>query len=282
LLYVLRVQTGANLLDILVSPVIPEHEEKYKAILREERIDRSKKKAIAYSESALGDLSKITYRELKLLGLEKVLELESFGKITRESNYQEILNYIALDIRTKRNRRLSRQKEMSSIKQNLSHLAEKEAYLQTQLTTYNNYIEQAMSTLQTKKGKRRALVLPFTKQYFHMRDLQKTGRVPKFGSYKYTASNLYDKGVLVELNGYNERQYSQVSFTFSSDQVGVFNIEAAYGSIALPGATVELTLDDLLGQQYNNRQYIQLFDDMVKLNTNLTLHFIFKKFYGEA
>lgn len=282
LLYILRVQSGANLLEILVSSVLPEHEEKYKAILKEERMDKIKQKSPAYSSAtALGDLSRITYRELKTLALEKLLELESLGKITREDSYQEVLNSIALDIRTKRNKRMSRENEMDSVKQTLTSLAEKETYLQNQLKTYNDYIEHAMNTLQTKKGKKKALVLPFTKQYFHMRDLQKSGRVPKFGSYKYTASSLFEKKVLEELHGYSDRHYSQVSFTFSSDQVGVFNIEAADGSIAIPGATTELTLDDLLGQQYNNWQQIALFDDMVKFNTNLLLHFIFKKFYGE-
>jgi Ras GTPase-activating-like protein IQGAP2/3 len=281
MLYILRVQTGGNLLDILVLPVMQEHEEKYRAILNEERIEKGKKRAFAYSESILGDLSRISYRELKLLALEKMIELESFGRISRDDNYQEILNSIALDIKNKHDRRLSRQKDMEQVHQTLTDLSEKEHYLQNQLQTYNNYIEQAMATLQTKKGKKKGLVLPFTKQYFHMRDLQKSGRVPKFGSYKYSASSLFEKGVLVELNGYSERQYSQVTFTFSSDQVGVFTIEAAYGSITLPGATVELTLDDLLGQQYNNKPYLPLFDDMVKFNTNLTLHFIFKKFYGD-
>lgn len=283
LLYVLRVQNGADLMDVLVSPVSPEHEEKYKAILREERKESGKKKTLAYSgATALGDLSRISYRELKLLALEKVLELEAMGKISREDNYQELLNSIAVDIKMKRNKRMSREREMDGIHQTLSSLAEKEEYLQNQLKTYNDYIEQAMSTLQTRKSKKKALVLPFSRQYFHMRDLQRTGRVPKFGSYKYTASNLHERGVLVELQGYTERQLSQVTFTFSSDQVGVFNIEAANGAIAIPGASVELTLDDLLGQQYNNNQYIHLFDNMVKLNTNLTLHFIFKKFYGES
>lgn len=282
LIYVLRVQSGPNLLEVLVSPVEDYHEKKYRGVLAEEAENREKKKQPQVGDSGLGDLESLTYRELKLLALEKIIELESYGKITREDNYQAILNSIALDIKSKRDRRLVRQKEIDEVRQTLSHLSEKETYLQTKLKTYNNYIEQAMLTLQTKKGKKRG-VLPFSKQYFHLRDLQKTGQgVPKFGSYKYTASSLFDKGVLVELSGYTDRQYDKVTFTFSSDAVGVFKIEAAFGSVALPGATTEITLDELLSQQYNNRQYIPLFDNMVTLNTNLTLHFIFKKFYGDS
>lgn len=285
LIYILRVQSGPNLLDVLVSPIEQYHENKYREILAEEAKSREKKQIPngpdCTADTGLGDLESLTYRELKLLALEKIIELESFGKISREDNYQEILNSIALDIKSKRDRRLIRQKEIQEVKQTLANLGEKEDYLQTKLKTYNDYIEQAMLTLQTKKGKKRP-ILPFSKQYFHMRDLQKTGRVPKFGSYKYSATAMFEKGVLVELNGYTDRQYDKLTFTFSSDEVGVFKIEAAFGSVALPGATTEMSLDELLSQQYNNRQYINLFDNMVTLNTNLTLHFIFKKFYGDS
>lgn len=294
LIYVLRVQSGPNLLDVLVSPVEEYHEQKYREILAEEAASREKKRQtqseaaaqIAAATQGLGDLESLTYRELKLLALEKILELESYGKISRDDNYQALLNSIAQDIKTKRNRRLTRKKEIEEVQRALTDLNKTEKYLQNKLQTYNNYIEQAMATLQTKKGGSRkglkSLLFPFSKQYFHHRDLQKTGKVPKFGSYKYTANDMFDKGVLVELNGYTENQYNNVSFTFSSDEVGVFKIEAAYGSVALPGATTEMTLDELLNQQYNNQQYINLFDNMVKLNTNLMLHFIFKKFYGES
>ncbi len=223
----------------------------------------------------------MTYRDLKLLSLEKVIELETLGRISRQNGYQDIVNSIAQDIKTKKNRRMARHAELDSISQTLQGLADKEAYLQLQLKNYNDYIEQAMSTLQTKKGKRRGLVLPFTKQYFHQRELQKSGKVPKFGSFVYSAQVLLQKSILVELHGYQDKAQDKVMFTFSSDEVGIFTVEAAYGGIALPGATTTLTLDDLLSQQYNNQQLIPLFDDMVKMNTNLLLHFIFRKFYRD-
>lgn len=290
LIYVLRVQSGSNLLDVLVSPVEEFHEQKYRTLLAEEAKTREKRQldsTIIQETQGLGDLESLKYRELKLLALEKIIELESHGKITREDNYQGILNSIAQDIKTKRDRRFIREKELQEVQTALSHLGDKEEYLQKKLKTYNDYIEQAMLTLQTKKGSQKKGLLkeilkPFSKQYFHLRDLQKTGRVPKFGSYKYNATDLFDRGVLVELRDYNIRQYDKVSFTFSSDEVGVFKIEAAYGSVALPGATAELTLDELLSQQYNDRQTIQLFDNLVKFNTNLLLHFIFKKFYRDG
>lgn len=250
----------------------------------------------------LGDLSMMSYRDLKRISLEKILELESLGKVSRSDFYQTLLNSIAFDIRSKRDRRLERAKEMGSVQQTLMSLHEKEQYLEQKLKTYNSYIEQAMVTLQTKKAnsRQRKPLLPFSKQYFHMRDLQKSGNMPQFGSYKYSAANMSERGILVELRGIHgslatlstgpnglsvgnpDKQFEKVSLTWSSDKVGVFKIEASFGNVSLPGAVAELTLDELLSQQYNNRQYITLFDNMVTLNTNLTLHFIFKKFYGQG
>ncbi|KAK9369109.1 hypothetical protein V1509DRAFT_621145 [Lipomyces kononenkoae] len=280
LLYVIRVQTGSNLLEILIKPVTEEDECKYGAIIAEERQAQPGINHHA-SDNSLGDPSPLSYRDLKVIALEKVIELENLGKITRKNHFQDMLNSIATDILTKRNRRIRRHKELESVTQTLSHLAEKEQYLRKQLQTYNDYIEQAMSTLQAKKGKRR-VILPFTKQYFHMRELQKTGRVPKFGSFKYSASKLIEKSVLTELVWANDKQYDKLNFTISSDQVGMFFIEASQGSITLPAGSVELTLDELLEMQYNNQQYLKLFDDMAIFSTNLLLHLIFKKFYRDG
>lgn len=91
--------------------------------------------------------------------------------------------------------------------------------------------------------------MPFTKQFFHMRELQKTGRVPKFGSFKYSAAKLLEKGVLVDISGFSDRQYEKLDVTFSSDQIGAFFVEASQGSIRIPGGTADLTLDELLEKQ---------------------------------
>lgn len=189
------------------------------------------------------------YAQLKRTALENVIKLERSGKITRKNMYQDILNQIAIDIRTKHRRRVQRSKEMEGVHQTLAHLQEKAVYLDQQLKSYNDYIEQAMVTLQTKKGKRR-VVLPFTRQYFHMRELERSGRVPKFGSYKYTAHRLADKGVLVKLEGFERERWGKINFTISSDEIGMFFVEASNGSMMIPGASAQVLLDDLLQVYY--------------------------------
>jgi Ras GTPase-activating-like protein IQGAP2/3 len=105
--------------------------------------------------------------------------------------------------------------------------------------------------------------------------------VPKFGSFKYSARTLADKGVLVSYSGYPEKSYDKINLTISSDAVGVFFLEGSVGSIQIPGASAQLPLDDLLQAQFNNHQFMTLFEGQMKLNVNLFLHLVFKKFYRD-
>ncbi|EEP76865.1 hypothetical protein UREG_01714 [Uncinocarpus reesii 1704] len=148
------------------------------------------------------------------------------------------------------------------------------------MKTYNDYIEQAMITLQNKKGKKRFL-MPFTKQWDHERELQRSGRIFKFGSYKYSARNLADRGVLVHWKGYTERQWDRVDLTISSNEVGVFMIDGSSGNMMVPGANAQVPLDDLLQAQFNNTQFMDFFEGQLRVNVNLFLHLIMKKFYNE-
>ncbi|OLL24588.1 Ras GTPase-activating-like protein rng2 [Neolecta irregularis DAH-3] len=275
-LYIIRIQSGSSLLDILIKPITEEDEIKWQQLLTEERSNGLSRGA--YSDKHLPDIFDLSYADIKRSALENILHLESLGKVSRKDNYQDILNAIAVDIRSKHRRRVRRQRELESIRSTLAHLDEKSSFLKEQLDSYNDYIEKSMETLQSRKGKKRVFI-PFTKQYFHQRDLLKSGKMPQFGSFKYSATNLYEKGVLVDIEGYSERYFDKIHLTISSDSVGVFFIEGSIGSVSLPGGSVEMRLDDLLQAQFNKQQIIKVFDGKVRLNVNLMLHLIFRKFY---
>jgi Ras GTPase-activating-like protein IQGAP2/3 len=74
------------------------------------------------------------------------------GRISRQNHYQDVLNAIAVDIRTKSRRRVQRQREVEGVRLTLANLHEKAKYLEQQRKSYDDYIEQAMATLQNKKG----------------------------------------------------------------------------------------------------------------------------------
>jgi Ras GTPase-activating-like protein IQGAP2/3 len=150
-LYIIRVQTGANLLEILVKPIAPEDEAKWQALLREDFDDGSRTRG-AYSDANMVDVTRMSYHDLKRNALENIVRLERMGRISKHNHYQDILNAIALDIRTKSRRRVQRQRELDGVRMTLSNLNEKANYLEQQRKSYDDYIEQAMATLQNKKG----------------------------------------------------------------------------------------------------------------------------------
>ncbi|CAK7225761.1 iqgap-related protein [Sporothrix bragantina] len=277
ILYIIRVQTGANLLDVLVKPIQPHDEQKWQSLLRDDFAMDSNTRG-AYSDANMVDVTRMSYYDLKRTALENVLRLEQMGRISKQNHYQDVLNAIASDIRTKSRRRVQRQRELEGVRLTLNNLHEKAKYLEQKRKSYDDYIEQAMATLQKQKGKKRFL-LPFTKQYNHQRELERSGRVPKFGSYKYSVRALAEKGVVVSWQGVMDRDYDKTNLTISCDQVGVFSIEGSRGHIQIPGASAFVSIEDLLQAQFEAHQFMNLFEGNLRLNVNLLLHLLYKKFY---
>lgn len=151
ILYIIRVQSGVNLLEILVKPISPEDELKWETVLREDFSGKDNTRG-AYSDTHMVDVTAMTYYELKRTALQNVMALEKMGRITKHNFYQDVLNAIALDIRTKSRRRVQRQRELEGVRLTLGNLHEKAEYLEQQRKSYDDYIEQAMSTLQKNKG----------------------------------------------------------------------------------------------------------------------------------
>jgi Ras GTPase-activating-like protein IQGAP2/3 len=118
--------------------------------------------------------------------------------------------------------------------------------------------------------------MPFTKQYFHLRDLQRSGKSPQFGSYKYSALDFYDKGILLSIDQLSPRQYDRVDIVLSSNNIGAFTIEIQ-NSISGENNITDVRLDDLLHAQFENKPSLALFNGTVKFNVNLLLYQVNKK-----
>ncbi|KAJ2160186.1 iqgap- protein [Coemansia sp. RSA 552] len=210
-------------------------------------------------------------------------------RVRRADGYQGMLNAIARDIRTKAQRRERRRAEMRRIRITLLNLKEKSDYLESQRVSYEQYLETCTKKLGAggdssigpqRQARKRQTVLPFTRQYFHLRDLERSGRVPQFGSYKYSAEKLYYKGVIISVEGYPPRQLDKISLTLSSDQPGVFDVQVSLMGVKMPGGGSELRMQDLLQLQYDNVRTMTLYEGSVVVNTNLLVFLINKKFYS--
>ncbi|PCH41536.1 hypothetical protein WOLCODRAFT_70665 [Wolfiporia cocos MD-104 SS10] len=281
-LAILRVQPAKDLVESLMQPVTEEHETMWGSILedmeREQQRHQRRMPSTTAADSAyrLEDIRSMTFREVKAHAIFFLLELEKLGRISRKDGYQGILNAIAGDVRSKNRRRVQRQHEKQSMEEALKYLAERKKYFEEQIDSYHNYVEAAMSTMQRGKGKRR-FVMPFTQQYFHMRELQKAGKSPQFGSFKYHAHYFYKKGILLSIDQYSPRQFDKVDIVLSSNHVGVFTIEVLNHALGITNrvASGDVKMEDLLQAQFENRASYSL--GPVKFNLNLLLWQVNKK-----
>lgn len=293
ILYIIRVQAGRNLVEVLTRPVTHEEDGKWQTLLRTEFGPSGKTRGAYSNANNMIDIATLSFAELKRTALENILKLESAGKISRHDDYQDILSAIALDIRLKRRRRVRRQHELQNIRLTLASLEEEGLFMEMQRKSYDSYIEKAMMTLQNKKGyvlwfynlqtllsfsRKTRFLLPFT-QGDHERVPAPSGRKPKLGSLKYSALSLADKGILISWKGPTE-PWDSINISISCTEAGTFLIEGSTGSTPIPGASARVSLDECRSAQSNNHRYIDLFEDSLRLNLNLFLHLIYREFYA--
>ncbi|KAF9476454.1 hypothetical protein BDN70DRAFT_951286 [Pholiota conissans] len=284
-LAILRVQPAQDLLESLMRPVTENDEMLWEDILDAEIENelrqmprRQPSQAVADTAYRLEDIRSLKFAAVKALAIQNLLELEKQNKITREDGFQGILNAIAGDVRSKHRKRLQRQQEMKSMNEALQQLAERKAKLEEQMDSYHSYVETSMSTMQKGKGKKRS-VLPFSKQWAHLRDLQRTGQAPQFGSFLYSAKKLYDREILLSIDQYSPRQFDKLQITMASNLPGVFNLtlESTLLGVTSRIASEDIRMEDLLQAKYEKRQSLALFSGKVKVNFERFLFQINKK-----
>ncbi|GAA5820379.1 hypothetical protein JCM10212_002727 [Sporobolomyces blumeae] len=276
-LSLLKVHHGNDLESVLAQQVTPEDEDTWARIVEEEEMEE-RRQAAAQRKNVIpqpDDIRSLSFHQLKMATLHDIVQLRQLGLVSKADKYQAILNAIALDIRNKHHRRVQRQAELQSMHASLSSLHGKQRYLEDQIKSYHVYIDQSMQGIQ-KKGKKR-IVLPWTMQGSHQRQLEKEGKSYKFGSYKYSAQTLYDRGVLLSIDQFSPKQFDKISLTVSSDEVGVFEVQASH--LGQTVAAVELKLEDLLESQFEGKQTIAI-GSVAKCNLNLLVHLINRKFYA--
>jgi len=253
----------------MVKPITSDDVHRWNAIVAEE-LSQSSQTAVnpqrnphaAYCDTLhapnLLDIASLNYSELKRTALENILALEAQGKLTRSNGYQDLLNTIALDIRSKHRRRLQRAKELETARTTSHHLTQKQTYLEARLKAYNDTFHQSLTTLQQKsaEAQKSRFLVPFSKQWSHQRELAKRGVEPRFGSWRRSAEHLREKGILVSWDG---RDLSRDDVTVSSDAVNEFVIEGSRGSCMIPGAVGGFTWDDLLGAEYEGKDTVEFF-----------------------
>ncbi|KAI9308755.1 hypothetical protein BJ944DRAFT_246306 [Cunninghamella echinulata] len=291
-IYVIQIQSGRHLGDIFEQPVTAEHENQWTEVKKNEfsahdgsssnrhESIANKRRILKLGNTPL-DINNLSFSQLKTIAFRLTTHLgKYYEEITNENNYQGVLNMIAEDITGKNSRRQSRQREISKLSTTLTHLQTKKAYLSEQRQNYEDYLKLSMDTMAKKRGKKQRFVWPFSRQYFHMRTLHKQGMVPTFGSFKYTAKQLHDRGIILHLEGVEKKYYDRITITLSMDEAGIINFEGNYSNWSATAIYMDVQYEHLLQTQFEGIQSISLLDGMVKVNVNLLIYMINKKFYS--
>ncbi|XP_054693494.1 ras GTPase-activating-like protein IQGAP1 isoform X1 [Grus americana] len=263
---VIRFQPGDTLTEILETPATSEQEAEHQRAMQKRAIRDAKtpdkmKKSVSVKED--GNLNLQEKKDKIKTGLKKLTEL---GTVNAKNKYQELINDIAKDIRNQRRYRQRRKAELVKLQQTYSALNSKATFYGEQVDYYKSYIKTCLDNL-ASKGK-------VSKKPREMK-----GKNSKKISLKYTAARLHEKGVLLEIEDLQGNQFKNVIFEISpTEEVGDFEVKAKFMGVQME--TFMLHYQDLLQLQYEGVAVMKLFD-RAKVNVNLLIFLLNKKFYGK-
>ncbi|KNE54572.1 hypothetical protein AMAG_00539 [Allomyces macrogynus ATCC 38327] len=288
LVMAIRVQSNAtNLLDLLECPATDREEERYREMTAGSPTSLYASVASMNTSNTNGTDAPPaeSFAQFKRGVLEAMARLEAAGLVTRHDKYASMMASIVQDIRCKHRRRMQLQLEKASLETTLGTLKGKHDFLVEQEKSYMDYINACIQQLTAHHGsKKRRTLMPFSRHARHVRDLERKNKaVPKFGSFKYSAKELMDRGVIVsiEVDGLPSKLYDRLNVTLSSDEQGVFDVECTFSALGYSAAEHDtVKLEELLALQFENKTETQLFDGSVTVNVNLLIYFINKKFYA--
>ncbi|TXT04877.1 hypothetical protein VHUM_03960 [Vanrija humicola] len=274
-LAVLRVQTGKDLYAVLLAHPTEQDEQRWvyevhrDIALEQARLAKHNLPPTpAETEYQMESIRSLPFHEVKSRAIEFCMALVEAGRLSREDHFGGLLVSIASDIKEKHRLRQKRKVDLRAMYEAHQQLSEKRQKFEEQIQSYHDYIDSAMSALQQKKK------APFmSKQYWHQRG---SGKKSKFGSFKYTAHDLYERGILLSVNQYSPRQFDKLHVFISSNAVGVFTLEMTHPSASTVIGKEEMRMEDLLQAQFDNNVRLDLFDGNAAFNLNMLIHQINK------
>ncbi|KAF7992470.1 hypothetical protein HCN44_001808 [Aphidius gifuensis] len=262
LVSVLKYLSGNNLIDALELPST-----KQQNILYNEQYKSSQLtfKLLHKNCMTLDDCKK----QLK----NYLYKLECGGLVSRNDGYQKIITAIAKDLCNRGKYRNIRNKELQTLRATRQRLQEKTKYYAEQVQYYNQYINTCLENLHTGKGSLRSIKLSKNNHENNHEKLKSKSTL------KYSAIKLFEKGIVVELDGLTNGQFKNISFEITpTEQSGIFTIKAKFLGVQME--KIDIDIQKLLELQFEGRPIMDLYG-RAKINVNLLLHLINRKFYGK-
>uniref|UniRef100_A0A8D0UHW8 Ras GTPase-activating-like protein IQGAP2 n=1 Tax=Sus scrofa TaxID=9823 RepID=A0A8D0UHW8_PIG len=266
---VIRNQPGSTLTEILETPATTKQEADHAADMVSRAIlDSRTPEDLKHSQSVVED-AQLPLEQKKRKIQRNLRTLEQTGHVSSKNKYQDILNAMAKDIRNQRIHRKLRKAELAKLQQTLNALNKKAAFFEEQINYYDTYIKTCLDNLK-RKNSRRSIKLDGKGE-------PKGARRAK--PVRYTAAKLHEKGVLLDIDDLQTNQFKNVTFDISStEDVGIFDVRSKFLGVDME--KVQLNIQDLLQMQYEGVAVMKMFDK-VKVNVNLLIYLLNKKFYGK-
>lgn len=97
---------------------------------------------------------------------------------------------------------------------------------------------------------------------------------------KYSAAKLQEKGVLLEVDGLPQSQFKNVIFEISpTEHSGLFSVRCKFMGVEME--KIDIDIQKLLELQFEGATIMDMFGK-AKVNVNLLLYLLNRKFYGKT
>lgn len=266
---VIRNQPGNTLTEILETPATTQQEVDHAKDMESRAMKDSKTPEEMKDSQSMAEDAQLPLEQKKRKIQRNLRTLEQMGYMSSKNKYQDILNEIAKDIRNQRMYRKLRKAELAKLQQTLKALNEKAAFYEEQINYYDTYIKTCLDNLKIKNSRR---------------SIKLDGKGEPKGAkrakpVRYTAAKLHEKGVLLGIDDLQTNQFKNVTFDIiSTEDVGIFDVKSKFLGVEME--KVQLNIQDLLEMQYEGVAVMKMFDK-VKVNVNLLIYLLNKKFYGK-
>ncbi|XP_059550270.1 ras GTPase-activating-like protein IQGAP2 [Myotis daubentonii] len=266
---VIRNQPGNTLTEILETPATTQQETAHATDMESRAIKDSKAPEEMKDGQSMMEDAQLPLEQKKRKIQRNLRTLEQMGHMSSTNKYQDILNEIAKDIRNQRIYRKLRKAELAKLQQTLKALNEKAAFYEEQVNYYDTYIKTCLDNLKIKNS-RRSIKVDGKGESKGMKRAKPV---------RYTAAKLHEKGVLLGIDDLQTNQFKNVTFDIlSTEDVGIFDVKSKFLGVEME--KVQLNIQDLLEMQYEGVAVMKMFDK-VKVNVNLLIYLLNKKFYGK-
>uniref|UniRef100_A0A2K5CUS6 IQ motif containing GTPase activating protein 3 n=1 Tax=Aotus nancymaae TaxID=37293 RepID=A0A2K5CUS6_AOTNA len=253
---IIQFHPGDTLKEILSFSASREQEAAHKQLMSQRQACAAQTPEPLRRHRSLTAHSLLPLAEKQRRVLRNLRRLEGLGLVSASNGYQGLVDDLAKDIRNQHRHRHRRKAELVKLQATLQGLSTKTTFYEEQGDYYSQYIRACLDHL-----------APNSKS---------SGKGKKQPSLHYTAAQLLEKGVLVEIEDLPASHFRNVIFDITpGDEAGKFEVNAKFLGVDME--RFQLHYQDLLQLQYEGVAVMKLFNK-AKVNVNLLIFLLNKKF----